>query len=354
MKFLLLLLALLGLGCQHSTSQIENTGQSLASINFPKDKIEGLSFVAPPNPYANNPMMAVKNVGADWIAIIPFAYTRQGQADVYYNRKGHQWWGERPEGVLETIRLAQEAGIKMMLKPQVYIPGSWPGGLDFKTKEEWKQWEEKYRSYIMPFVEMANTHQIELFCIGTEFKFSANNRPEFWKSLILDIRKVYNGQLTYAANWDNYHNISFWADLDFIGIDAYFPLSQEKIPTVAAIKKGWKDHLPSIVAIGKKYSKPVLFTEFGYLSVEGCAYKNWELESKVKSLEISEQAQANALQGTFEVIAEQPVIAGSFLWKWFPNMKGHEGYPERDYTPQGKLGELVLKRHWKHKPLNSK
>jgi len=35
--------------------------------------------------------------------------------------------------------------------------------------------------------------------------------------------------------------------------------------------------------------------------------------------------------------------AGGFLWKWFPNGEGGEGYNDRDYTPQGKKAEQILK-----------
>jgi hypothetical protein len=40
-----------------------------------------------------------------------------------------------------------------------------------------------------------------------------------------EIRKIYTGKLTYAANWDDFDKVPFWKELDYIGIDAYFPLS---------------------------------------------------------------------------------------------------------------------------------
>ncbi|MCB9332001.1 MAG: hypothetical protein H6574_13045 [Lewinellaceae bacterium] len=59
---------------------------------------------------------------------------------------------------------------------------------------------------------------------------------------------------------------------------------------------------------------------------------------------INEQAQANCLEALLSTMQAEPWWAGGFLWKWFPNGRGHEGYPERDYTPQGKVGEAVLRR----------
>lgn len=99
-------------------------------------KMNGLTLVAPPEPFSENPMPAVTTTGANWIAVVPFAFTRPGTPAVRYSGKNH-WWGERPDGVRETIRLAHEAGIRVMLKPQVYIPRSWTGALEFETAADW-------------------------------------------------------------------------------------------------------------------------------------------------------------------------------------------------------------------------
>ena len=95
----------------------------------------------------------------------------------------------------------------------------------------------------------------------------------------------------------------------------------------------------------KQMQKPILFTEYGYLSVDSCAGKSWELEPNVDRLQVNEQAQANAFDALYSAFWCKPYFAGGFLWKWFPEMKGHEGYPEKDYTPQGKLAESIIK-HW--------
>ncbi len=289
-------------------------------------------------------MDEVKAVGADWIAVIPYAFTRQGETEVHFN-SNRQWWGERPEGVIETIQRANKANVKVMLKPQVYFPGSWPGGLDFDNESDWEAWEKDYGKYIMSFVPIADSLNVPLFCIGTEFKQSEVKRPDFWRQLIKDIRAQYKGKLTYASNWDSYGKVPFWKELDYIGIDAYFPLLDEKTPSLEMLTKSWNKWLGEIRAVHKREKKPILFTEFGYLSVDGCSHNTWELEGKVRSMPINEQAQANALNALFTVFTKEKYWAGGFLWKWFPNMKGHEGYPAHDYTPQGKLGEKVL-RDW--------
>lgn len=261
---------------------------------------------------------------------------------VWYNGKRGQWWGERPEGVLETIRLAHEAGVQVMLKPQIYVPRSWTGSLNFDTAEDWASWEQGYERYILEMARLADTCSVGLFCIGTEFRMSVARRPAFWKSLITKVRQVYRGKLVYSANWDDWEQVPFWPELDYIGLSGYFPLIQAATPQVDSLKAAWEPICQRLRTFSRKHQRPVLFTEFGYLSVDHCGWRNWELEAVVREKEVNEQAQANCLEALLATFQPEPWWAGGFVWKWFPELRGHEGYPERDYTPQGKAGEAIL------------
>ncbi len=341
MKFLISILFItISLTCNESVPKEFHIAKNVVQA---ANKIKGLNFVAPPDPYSNNPMNAVKAIGANWIAVIPYGFTRMNQPSVGYDANW-QWWGERPEGVEKTIELAKSSGVNVILKPQVYVPGGWTGDLDFKTEKEWQNWEKDYEAFIIPFAEMADSLNVEILCVGTEFKKSAKKREQFWRNLIEKVRKIYKGKLTYAANWDEYLDVPFWDALDYAGVNAYFPLTNSKTPKIAELKKAWQPYLKEIRQFYKKVKKPVLFTEYGYLSVDGCAFNTWELEAQVKELKINHEAQANAIHALFEIFWEEPYWDGGFLWKWFPNMRGGEGYNERDYTPQGKSGQEVLEK----------
>lgn len=336
--YLLCFLCLWNLQCYKVTTNQQ--------CKFPKveNKLCGLSFVAPPHPFEGNPMLAVQAVHADCIAVIPYAYTHQGKSKVHHNESDWQWWGERPQGALATIRLAKEHGIQVMLKPQVYVPGSWTGDLSFAHEEDWQKWAASYKDYILPYAAMADSMDVELFCIGTEFKKTVQKREQFWRNLIQKIRKIYKGKLTYAANWDEYERVPFWDALDYIGVNAYFPLLNKKTPTVPKLINAWHPYQETLARFAETSKRPILFTEFGYLSVDGCTYNTWELESQINQLSVNEQAQANAIEALFTVFWEKPYWGGGFIWKWFPEGKGHEGYKDKDYTPQGKLGEDVVKK----------
>lgn len=309
-------------------------------------KINGISVVAPPQEFEKDPFPRIKETNADWIGLIPYGFGRKGESEIRYNLD-RQWWGEKEEGIIASIKHARLNGLNIFLKPQIYLHGSWPGDIDFDTEEKWRAWEKEYTSFILFYAKLASEYDVELFCIGTEFKISEQKRPQFWKQLIKDIKTVYCGQLTYSSNWDAYHKAEFWTDLDYIGISAYFPLVKKNDPTIRQIKSAWKPLIKTIKKTSEKFNKPVLFTEYGYLSVPGTTYENWNLEKQIQNLKVNEQAQANALEAMYSSLWNQDFWVGGFLWKWFPNDKGHEGYIAKDYTVKNKVAENVLKKWFK-------
>jgi hypothetical protein len=105
-----------------------------------------------------------------------------------------------------------------------------------------------------------------------------------WIDLIQEVRTVYKGKLTYAANYDNYQEVDFWEYLDFIGINAYFPLrkpSNELPPTrklLANFEESWRNVFKEMNDFKKKQHlshKPVLFTELGYTNYLNATVESW-------------------------------------------------------------------------------
>jgi len=147
---------------------------------------------------------------------VVFAFNSISNPKVSYGSSG-QWWGERKEGVVKSIQLAKAQGLKIMIKPQVWMHSTWVGDMDFRQESDWKIWEESFREYIMTFVDLAIEHDVEMICVGTEFRNAVKEREQFWRNLITEIRSKYDGKLTYSANWDDYEKVPFWDLLDFIG-----------------------------------------------------------------------------------------------------------------------------------------
>lgn len=84
-------------------------------------KICGVTLVAPPKPFPINPTQDIKMVHANWVALIPYAYSPLGIPEVRYGINSWQWWGETKDGIIKSIELAQKSNLKIMLKPQVYM-----------------------------------------------------------------------------------------------------------------------------------------------------------------------------------------------------------------------------------------
>lgn len=312
-------------------------------------KIGGLTFVATPKPISEKSVLDIKNINVGWVTLVPYGFQRGFEGELVHNLE-RQWWGEKVDGVEECIKMCKAQGIKIMIKPQIWVRGKWIGDLDYKTDAEWEKWENQYKNYLMAYVKVAVKTNADMICIGTEIRNSVAKRPQFWKGLIKEIKKTYKGKLTYSANWDDYSKISFWKDLDYIGISSYYPLVATKTPTVKELVSKWEPIKRELGRYSKRFEKKILFTEYGYLTVDGCTGKTWELEKNLKSLPKNEEAQKNAYEALYSVFWKEDFWAGGFIWKWFPDGMGHEGQPDKDYTPQGKLAESVVKR-WYGKTL---
>ena len=278
----------------------------------------------------------------NYVCLLPFAYVEEGKPKVFYNA-GFQWWGERPEGIAACIKMAHAHGMKVMVKPQLWVShGKYTGQLSFANNDEWKEFEESYSDYLLQLLQVADSFNAEYFCLGTELNYFVKARKPYWSSLIDSARQLYSGQLTYAENWDCYQDFPFWNKLDAMGVNAYFPLSDSITPPVNELLKKWDPHYEKMKSFAAITGKPVLFTEYGYRSIDYATRKPWESYTDgIMNL----QAQQNAYEALFQKFWKEPWIAGGFFWKWF-DAHTHSDVPMNlDFTPQDKPASEVI-QHW--------
>lgn len=305
-------------------------------------KINGVSMVNPPQPIGQSEMSSLHRINADWVAVIPFGFVRNGQSGVYYNGE-RQWWGERVDGTRTLIELAEQERLNVMLKPHLWMRGGWIGDFELDGEEAWQEWETQYQEFILTYAHLAEELEVPLLCIGTELKKAVVQRPQFWVCLIGEIRKIYHGKLTYAANWDNVENITFWKELDYIGVDAYFVISEASEPKKKDLELGWRPIRETLKTLSQKNQRPILFTEFGYQSAKGSAGKHWEVYNDISNLDLD--IQCLAYEVLFETFWSQDFFAGGFLWKWhFKEDAG--GVSDTRFTPQGKPAEQLIARFY--------
>lgn len=306
-------------------------------------KINGVSFVAARDAITQQHVAPVLRIHSNYVALMPYSFIRTASTPkVEFNNKG-AWFGETEKGLLQYAKAFKKAGIKIMVKPHLWIGrGVFTGALKPTTETQWKLLESSYRAYIITYAKAAEQLEAELFCMGTELKQFVVHRPDYWAALIKEIRTLYSGKLTYAANWDEYKRLSFWHQLDYIGIDAYFPLSDQKSPTLKALEEGWSVHKKEMLGVQQKFKKPILFTEFGYRSIDYTAKKPWEYSRQQGNVNLT--AQQNALQALYNQFWKEEWFAGGFLWKWFHNHEQVGGLKNNRFTPQNKPAEELIRQ----------
>jgi len=307
-------------------------------------KINGLSFVASNTPVSSAIIQPAIEINANWVTLMPFGFMNTtSETSIQYNSK-RQWWGETKIGIAKTTSEFQKKKIKIMLKPQIWIPnGGFTGHIAMKNDRDWLAFEKSYEIFILDYAQVANDSHVELFCIGTELNNFVISRPVYWKKLIQKIKKIYKGKITYAENWDTYKNVPFINELDYIGIDAYFELAKEKTPKVKAIEKEWKPIKAAIKELSLKYQKSILFTEFGYQSKDFTTAQPW---NHSKSNGVNLIAQKNALEALFNQFWNEKWFAGGFLWKWYDD-KNAGGVNDTDYTVQNKPAQQLVSYWYK-------
>lgn len=317
------------------------------SCTSQEKKINGVSFVASREEVAQEHVQEVVNLNANHAAVMPFGFIRDLNSPELIFNTDRQWFGERKQGAKQYIQLLHQNGIGVMLKPQIWIwKGEFTGNLTMKTEEEWKILETSYKNFIITYAELAEETKVELFCIGTELAQFVQNRPEFWFKLIKEIRVIYKGKLTYAANWDEYTKTPFWEQLDYIGVDAYFPLSEEQSPSLENLKMGWQKWKTEMYKISEAHKKPILFTEYGYRSMDFTAKKPWLVDRNDENVNL--EAQVIATKAIIEEFWSQDWFAGGYVWKWFIDHKQSGGINDNRFTPQNKPAEKIIKQYYAH------
>lgn len=310
-------------------------------------QINGVSLVASPEKLSTENVAEIQQLHANYVSVMPIGFVRSlNHPEISYDNE-RQWFGETKAGVKQYIQELHQQKLNVFLKPHIWIwHGEYTGDLQMKTEADWKTLETSYQKFILDFAHLAEENQVELFCIGTEMHQFVKQRPQFWKQLIQNIKKVYHGKLTYASNWDEYQDIPFWKGLDFIGVDAYFPISSEKTPTVNQAKKGWAKWKEVLQKFSAKEKRKILFTEYGYRSIDFAGKQPWNSDRNLTS--VNQHAQKNLTQAVLETFWNEPWFAGGFVWKWYSDSRERDWEKDTRFTPQHKSAEEVIQQAYEN------
>jgi len=280
----------------------------------------------------------VKN-NIEWVAIVPFFYQEDEKTSAMSVPGNNDRWSRRDSMFIESAKRLKDRNIRIMLKPHLWLGDGWRSNVNLNSEAEWKTWFKAYKQGMLHYAKIASDNGVDLLCIGTELRSSLKEQPDQWKGLIADIKNIYKGKLTYAANWDGeYDHIDFWGKLDYIGIQGYYPLTDSKNPELKDIKIGWDKHLDGLQELSEKYDKPILFTEIGYKNESAATIRPWEWGSFFSILftQKSNKTQQLAYEALYQKLWDKDWFAGTFIWQWNSSSR------QIDFTPQDKPAQNTI------------
>ncbi len=280
------------------------------------------------------------SMDVDAVAIVPYApYPFRDRAAPISAFRGPR--KETDGGVLHTVLQARARGMRVLLKPQ--LEGPWPGFIKMRDEASWEAFFHHYERLIVHYAMLAEFYQMDLLSVGVELVEATAGHENRWRDLIARVRQIFRGDLVYSANWGTeIEHIGFWDALDFIGIDAYFPLDGLGGLTVAHLSAAWNPHLDRIAIWRHRQGlqQPVLFTELGYESARGAAATPWGVD-RSRPTRVDLQLQADLYTAFFRGPYQRELLGGVFWWRWNP-LGG--GPLDSGFAPNGKPTVEALRR----------
>jgi hypothetical protein len=280
--------------------------------------------------------------GCDWIALCVWWF--QNNVSSTKIEPDYTRFSATPESVVHAINQCHEQGMKVMLKPMVDCrDGQWRGNIDPSD-----EWFSAFQEFIDFWAQFAEQHDVELFCIGCELSNTVSWSSS-WKNIIQNTRTYYGGPLTYAANHGNEKNVLWWNDLDYIGIDAYYQLTNKNNPTLDELKRAWDNRANSIENWLNSVwpDKKIIFTEVGYQSVDGTNRTPWYTDPSSSTMDFQEQAEC--YEALLCVCRQRSWWLGAFWWNWETDPRGG-GLYDPYWTPMNKPAGDIMISHYQSSP----
>ncbi len=341
-------------------------------------------------------------------------YNRENAYEIRKDKENNPIYGGsiNDNSIIRYLTELKKRKFNIMFYPMFFMDVDmkpWRGHLtgNFKNVENFFNKKYGYNEFILHYANLVK-HHVDAFIIGSELigltkiKDSNNNFPAVHEliKLAAKVKQIVGPKVlvSYAADWSEFHHTDggwynldpLWAskNIDFIGIDAYFPITntensgitdkeievgfssgecydyyidwktKEKHPLEAKyalknIKYWWnnKHQNPD-----KKFtpwepkSKKIWFTEFGFPSInkapnqpnvffdpvcsDGGAprYSNGEVDFSI---------QRRCIRAFIEYWSKEEYIDNLFLWTW--DARPYPAWPHMDIWKDGNLWE---KGHW--------
>lgn len=293
--------------------------------------------VALDTPQNASNMRALRQLGANTVALIPFI--RQSSVRACDLQVDADYSDTR---IKKAIEIIHAAGMKVVLKPQFFVSGSWAGEIESGSEAGWACWFKAYRQIMINYADISNQTGVEMLVVGTELK-KTELRPE-WKSLITELRSHYPGQLSYVGHSvSSVMRFSGVEKLDSVAISFYHRLdSAQSRQEMRASMKNVADSMKWFV---KQFNIPFWIAEVGITSRVGAMENPWVWADSLPISTIPDTSlQADVLDGWLAAFSGD-WHQGILVWNWYSDPKAG-GIKDVDFTIQNKPALKRVSCHW--------
>jgi Divergent InlB B-repeat domain len=350
---------------------------ALAQINALSFK--GFNYVSYYNGgYANaDSLAALAGTGAN-AAALAFEYGIDVKNSAVYADVSYT---ESQSVIAATIAEANSHGMSVMVRPLIdfldpakigsYGVGDWRSTYNPTNAAAFFA---SYKTMIVAVAQMAQANGAASLSIGAELdQLTGPAYLSYWTDIITSVRAVFSGKLTYSADWDDaispwqgQHGltagtgnlttqVSFWSQLDYLGVDCYAPLSDAGNPTLAGLIAGWtsapsdptslavtgnQSLISYFASVATQVGKPLLFTEIGYESASDAAKQPSGTSTNVYDPAL----QASLYSAFFEAWQQSGnnSLLGVYFWNWDPNVAEVGPGNGPNFSPQGQPAQAVV------------
>lgn len=280
--------------------------------------------------------------GTNWISITPFGRIWSLQ-DTEIQMDFEVPYEENRVAIRTMIRQAKARGLKVLLIPHLWVETEgWRGEIDPGSPEGWEAYQRSYREFVLNWARDAQAAGADALSIGVECKSWSGRFGAFWTEFIADVREAFDGLLTYSANWDEAEAVLFWDQLDFIGINAFYPLADHDGATDAEYLEGAKALVPSLEELTEVLQMPLVFVEVGYTTRNDAAVEPWLWPDGMANVVIDEREQARGMATLLHPFLQERFFAGFFYWRYYANLDDVSQEGIWGFSPHAKLAANVL------------
>jgi hypothetical protein len=240
------------------------------------------------------------------------------------------------------VSQAKARGFSIMLRPlldeAVIPPPAWRGQIEPTNVAAWFA---SYGAVIQSYARLSMQLGVDSLSIGSELN-SMETSADSWRALIAQVRQVYSGQVTYSVNWGTTFRTGFWSQLDFLSVDAYFPLDRSpEHATAAQMAADWQRWVDVLKRADQPFGKPIVFTEAGVAPMSGAHLNPWN-HLAGSGLDLEEQ------RAYYEATCGVGGQALGGLYWWFVGPSLPVNLPSDDYNPLGRPAESAMQSCYGH------